>query len=310
MQENLPSHDYEILNQSSEVPKLRELNASGRDNLIRISPDGIVNKSPINSREVIITEEAIIKDFQEWQQQVLAFLQTDAGATFIVQHGEGINRNYISEIENIIFLGERELLIGAKRMVRHIESLLAEGKRVILANSRPTGASNEYILLHVLEELSQRGISKDKVTVANPRWLGNQTLGDSLSQSILESGSTNHVLLTLDDWRISGKQILTESGDLHSFANTFVSKHPSHSVATEVGLLFEEETRSKDNLNIWSAYNGKWEGAFRQIMSGSWTLVDYGFQDRKDLVELSKAIGRPCQWHLVLLDLLMSFHHH
>jgi hypothetical protein len=293
MQELSIFNRNEIPGQESEVPKLSELDPQGRANAVRISPDGIVNKSPVNSKELLVTEEQVITEFQDWQKRALAFLRTEEGTAFIAQHGQGINRNYMSEIENIIFLGEKELKEGAKRIAHHIESLISEGKQVILANSRPAGASNEYILLHVLEELSLRGISKDKVTVVNPRWVGTQTVEERMRQHISESQSTDHVLLTLDDWRISGKQILVESGDLQVFAKTFFDENPTHTIATEVGLLFEDESRSKDNLNIFAAFSGHWEGGFRQIMSGSWTLVDYGFQDREDLKALSKKIERP-----------------
>lgn len=292
-----------------EVPRLKELNPNGRTNLVRIASSGIESKFPRNSKTEIVTEEEIIREFQQWQQNASEFLQTKEGADFILSRGPYRLQEFPLDIDGLIFLGDRELRLAAERLASHSMKLMQGGTSVTYALLNPGGASNEYVLLHVLESLEKQGVDQKMLQVLHHRWMP-QSEKHSVAQQFhqfeefaLQSGASKHVIATLDDWRISGIQIQSELSETGKISRMFRSHYPEHQIFRNLQLLFEASNREDKEqdfstletpeLSVTPAYSGEWLGPHRQGISGVWTLVDFGFHGRKDFVELSRVMQNP-----------------
>lgn len=302
-------HRQESEKISLEAPRLKDLDPRNRPSLIRVATDGIEVKYPKNSKMETVSEEELIREFQHWQKEALRFLHSPEGAAFAATRGPFAPMEFVKDLEGIIFFGEKELLAGAERLADHSMDLMHQGKSVTYALLRPGGASNEYVLLHVLEALQRKGVDPEMLQVIHRRW-ATEKERSSLSffhhtfESFAQDAPTeDHVLITLDDWRISGAQIQSELSETERLARKFLSLHPSRRVEREVQFLFEASNRViQDDLahrpgvegyRVTPAFSGSWLGPHRQPISGVWTLVDFGFHTRRDFRVMSEAMGMP-----------------
>jgi len=290
-------------------PRLKDLDPRNRPGLVRVATDGIEVKYPRNSKLETVSEEELIREFQQWQKQALRFVHSPEGVAFTATRGPFAPMEFARDLEGIIFFGEQELIKGAERLADRSLDLMSQGKTVTYALLRPGGASNEYVLLHVLEALQRKGADPEMLHVIHRRWT---TEKERSSQSffqqdfdnfVLNAPTSDHVLVMLDDWRISGSQIQSELSETERLAKKFISRHPDQNVSREVQFLFEASNRTiqDDSANrpgvegyhVTPAFSGEWLGPHRQPISGIWTLVDFGFHTRKDFRVLSDMMGVP-----------------
>lgn len=294
---------------SFDPPRLKDLDPRNRPAPVRVATDGIEVKYPKNSKIETLSEEELIREFQQWQKEAIRFLHSSEGAAFTATRGPFAPMEFVKDVEGIIFFGEKELIKGAERLADHSLELINQGKTVTYALLRPGGASNEYVLLHVLEALERKGANPEMLHVIHRRWTSEKERSSlAFFQNAFENFAQNaptseHVLVTMDDWRISGSQIQSELSETERLARKFLSSHPARRVERELQFLFEASNRMMqddvsnrqgvEGYRVTSAFSGDWLGPHRQPISGVWTLVDFGFHTRRDFRLLSEMMGVP-----------------